>query len=218
MAFQRVEEGIQVNFHHRVVDGGDKEFICGLAFTVVSTLHVPSVLDDIAAGAQSSWEANFTSRTPPEFELFKVTVRDLEEEFGYLAIHEDPTPGTAAFATMGLNSAIVTTFICAGGSAPRRGRVFFPWVPENAVDQLGLIDSITTDLMTDKWEDLANTIRQIPSVDGDHVVISRYHSVVNPDPPPARITVLRDEGITAPVASYITRSYVGSQRDRRLGI
>lgn len=145
--------------------------------------------------------------------LTALRTRDLSTEFGAVANGAGvPVLGGDFNTFSNPQSAIMVRYYPDAGP-PRRGGIFWPFVREDGVSEVGLLDATyrnTVESRVQSW--IEGT--EIVTV-STHVIVSRYQRAT----PPATGSVLRSpSAVTAQVTSYQALARVASQRDRRVDV
>lgn len=143
--------------------------------------------------------------------LDAVECEDQGEEFGNQQRVEYNTAGSVAGTPLTLAAAIFTKLNGDGGSAPRRGGLYISGFGE-------------ADLTIDTWDstrtaNIQAALQAISSAlaaqaNGDAwVIVSRFSKSAVPTPPHKRTVA-----VTNTIASFDTKEFLATQRDRRTGI
>lgn len=137
--------------------------------------------------------------------LSEISLVDLGDAEGIILDRSVSIQGTVGAEIAPANCAAVVGFLTSGQGAPRRGRIFWPFVRETAVASSGILTSTYRTDLAAAAENFATDVAA--SVAGtSHVVVSRFLDNAE-----------RPTGVTKDVTGYVVRSVIGSQRDRRSG-
>lgn len=216
MAFQPVVDVAEVVFEHRYT-GATEPYDIVWHFDLAGGWD-GTTIQNLAEAARDAWVANLASLAPDTAVLHEVRTRDLTTEDGARYVLTDDNPGTGASLTwLPPNCATGVILRCAGAGFPRHGFSFWPFVLEADCDRIGTLSGAAL-TVPGAMEDAAGDIVSTVWAD-NHVVVSRFETIDNPTPPPARISVERDPAVYNVVTSYaIGRGgFVAAQRDRRPG-
>lgn len=218
MAFQPVEDVAELVLEHRYT-GATEPYNMVWHFKKDAGWDL-TVLEDLCDAAIAAWTANLADAAPATAKLFQVRARDLTTVDAPRFVKDANVAGTdVSLDFLPPNCAVFTIFRCGGAGFPKDGGCFWPFVLEGDCDRVGTLSGTALtipSLVQAAIEDIEADINVAPV---NHVVVSRYESVVNPSPPPANISVERDPTLTNAVTSYTIgrNGFIASQRDRRPG-
>lgn len=134
--------------------------------------------------------------------LNSIHTRDLSTEFGVQATAAGaPIVGTATGPMSSPNNAILVRFIPTT-PPPRLGGIFWPFVDEANISEIGEIDAGYRANLAGKINSWVSGVEIAAGC--EHSIVSRYSN-----------KVLRPSGVSKAVASYVARRRVASQRNRR---
>lgn len=163
----------------------------------------------LLAAASGNYATSFDTIVPDDAGLVQIIARDLEEEFAVSQTYDTPNAGAEA-ANFAPPS--VTAWVKMKGTSgfpPRDGGVFFPFVRETYISDVGIIDNDWRGFVDDAWNAYIDALK-LAAGGCTHVLVSRYSKTAVPLFPHKRTA-----GVTSPVTSLATRALCGSQRDRR---
>lgn len=207
MAFQAVPFTAEVRYSF-AQDLNDRLMQCILYYRRNAGWDVTS-LTALMTQSVNSFGAVMTDQYPESCRLSGLEVRDLSTEFGLQLDASALLPvvgaNTGEFASP--NNAALVRFI-ANAPPPRRGGIYWPFVPEASITEIG---ELTSGYRAALESDVVSWVSGPESVSAsDHVIVSRYNKASVPAPPHARPV-----GVVANVTTVSVVRRVASQRDRR---
>lgn len=211
MPFQPVPQTAEVKCRY-TNDLGSKEYLNTFYFHNPAGWTAVTILA-LANEVQLRFSTSLISQNVPDHaQLQQVSARDLSSEFGVSAVSPtENVPGSDANAFCNPQTAALIRFL-PSAPPPRRGGVFWPFVPEAQVDEVGELALAYRNTLESRMQSWLEGVEAVTS--SGHVIVSRYTR--NPLPPPAQPrSILRPTGVTAQVTGYQTLRRVASQRDRR---
>lgn len=207
MAFQVVPD--VASFRLEYVGGALQEFVNTIYVrnTIAGwdSSHLAATSDDIA----DAWIANMCPLIDDAIIFKQIVYRDEGAEFGDFGV--DVRTAACGLAGDPVSSALATlvTLNGDGGSAPRQGHLFIPGLTETVIS-----GDIVSNAHVDDIETAIAAVNAALVIAGDAwVIVSRYSKTEVPLSPHKR-----PEGVSNTISSFVGRSLVATQRDRRTGI
>lgn len=167
-----------------------------------NALWTAGELASAAAMVETGWNNEIRPEQSNAVQTIEVQARALDQEFGPQHVEPVNLPGLVADQTNSLAVAYGVTLLGGPGTAPRRGRLFIPGVPENRASMGALTAAAQSGVRT-AMLDFHGTIT---TGDWDMVIVSRYLA-----------GALRPTAVTNEVADILVNRLLWSQRDRRPG-
>ncbi len=171
-----------------------------------------TLVTTVSERLRATWAANIMPKLSNTLAMQRVTARSLEVADGPQATTTAPlTPGGIVGVVTTPQVAFVVKKVTGLSGASRRGRMYIPGIPANAVDPA---PGNVLGAQLAPWNTALAAVRadmaSVPGVGlGELVVVSRYQGVGADGKP-----LPRPSGIFTPINLLVLQSAIGTQRER----
>jgi len=199
MAFIPLPQGVKLCFHFTLQG-------VPVAFCVFVDAGGPitqNVVNDISDDGRDWWDADGYLAFSQDLTIVKVQATDMSQQPAFQAtdINFTHTTGNIAVESLPNGSAIVATLLTGFIGRSYRGRVFLPGVDVDAVVQNTLTSGAKTNILG-----ALNALKGDLAGRGYDLAVASYQNA----------GVMRTTGVLTPVAGFVVRDNVKSQRRRNL--